>query len=196
MYFMNSKHRFLACTVFLSVCFGFTDFFIKAEVLEQTQKQVKDIQSRVKPAEELSDFDVAELPPYVAYHFDADAEDPFLVKSFVREISDSLPSDDFESCLQGGCGDGPPVPHAPYFLEEYNMDQLAMVGTLDDPGKGRVALIKTPDSGVITSAIGEYIGRNNGLILSINREKMIIREKYRSPQGWKDRMATLNLIRN
>ena len=122
--------------------------------------------------------------------------DPFTVKAFVQEVGQTQSAEDSDTCENGECGDGPPIPHSPFFLENYSLDQLTMTGTISSQNKGKVALIMTPDSGIVNAAVGEYIGRQNGLILAINPEIMIIQEKYRTAQGWQNRNAALPLIRN
>ena len=42
---------------------------------------------------------------------------------------------------------------------------------------------------------GEYMGKNNGLIVSIKTDHIVIREKQKVPRGWQNRMAILELFK-
>ncbi|MBV7434658.1 pilus assembly protein PilP [Cardiobacteriaceae bacterium TAE3-ERU3] len=187
---------FMVVMCIFTLSTGFTDFFVKENVYEKTQNVISDIQKTTLPSVEITGFESKELSEYKPYHFVSDDSDPFSVKAFVEEVGRIQSAENSDSCEGDECGDGPPAPHAPFFLENYSLDQLAMTGTLSSPTKGKIALIMTPDSGIVNAAVGEYIGRQNGLIIAINREVMIIQEKYRTAQGWQNRNASLPLIRN
>jgi len=38
----------------------------------------------------------------------------------------------------------------------------------------------------VNTVQGEYIGKNNGLIISIKPDHVMVREKYRVPRGWQN----------
>ena len=123
----------------------------------------------------------------------ANKEYPFELKSFV--VDAKLPEDSTQNaCADDSCGDGAPVPHTKYFLENYDLSQLWMVGTILNKNQRRAALIQTPDAGVVNTVQGEYIGKNNGLIISIKPDHVMVREKYRVPRGCQNRMAILELF--
>ena len=86
------------------------------------------------------------------------------------------------------------MPHIPYFLEDYELDELSMVGTVKNAANQNRVLIKTPNAGVMETTIGEFIGRNNGQVISIHPDHIVIREKYKVPRGWQDRTTTLELF--
>lgn len=185
----------LIASVFWSIT-GFGDFFFKEDVFENTKETLTNIKQTTKPSAEITGLQTKELVKYVPYHLINTEKDPFTVKSFVREVGQGQLVEDSDACRSDDCGDGPPIPHSPFFLESYGLDQLTMTGTMSNSNKGKVALIMTPDSGIVYATVGEYIGRQNGLIIAINREAVIIQEKYRTAQGWENRNATLPLIRN
>lgn len=174
---------------------GFTELFFKDDVYEQSQDVLSQIKQTSKPSAEVTGFESKELSEYRPLHLKNTDNDPFAVKAFVEEIG-LAQSADTDPCEDNECGDGPPAPHTPFFLENYSLDQLAMAGTLSSPNRGKIALIMTPDAGIVNAAVGEYIGRQNGLIIAISREVMTIQEKYRTAQGWQNRNAMLTLIRN
>lgn len=131
------------------------------------------------------------ITPFV---YSAGDKDPFALKAFVLEIQTEGEKEKDTFCRSANCGDGAPTAHAPYFLEGFDLDKLYMVGTIRNDKGHRVVLIKTPDSGVVKTKVGEYIGRSNGLILSISPDHIVIQEKQRVPKGWKNRMRTLELF--
>ena len=141
-------------------------------------------------------LDLGPLPAnkeYKPYVYTADKADPFELKSFV--VDAKLPEDSTQNaCADDSCGDGAPVPHTKYFLENYDLSQLWMVGTILNKNQRRAALIQTPDAGVVNTVQGEYIGKNNGLIISIKPDHVMVREKYRVPRGWQNRLAILELF--
>ena len=53
------------------------------------------------------------------------------------------------------------------------MDGLRLDGVLEFKGK-LSAIIKSPDGDAVPVSVGNYIGQNSGVILSINSEEQII----------------------
>lgn len=194
---MNTVNKSKICLL-TAVCLGvtgFTDFFIKDNPVDEIQQFVSEVKASTPKSPALSGMEPVEIKPYEPYHFTANGNNPFVVKGFVEQSGMDMIATDEDLCATSDCGDGPPTPHAPYFLENYNLDQLSMIGTMNYKGRGRIALIQTPNAGVVRAAQGEYIGRNNGLILSINGNRLVVVEKYRSPKGWQDRKTTLPLLK-
>ncbi|MDO4643300.1 MAG: pilus assembly protein PilP [Cardiobacteriaceae bacterium] len=154
---------------------------------------VKDIENNSKPNPNL---DLGPLPVNQEYHpyvYAADSADPFALKSFV--VDASIPEDSNKNvCADDDCGDGAPAPHVKYFLENYDLSQLWMVGTILNKNQRRAALIQTPDAGIVNTVQGEYMGKNNGLIISIKPDHVVVQEKHRVPRGWQNRMAILELF--
>lgn len=165
--------------------------FIFGNPEADVSKFISETQSRLKVSHKVN------LPPLPEYHenqpfqYSAGNADPFKLKSFVTDVA-SNPEE--QPCNSADCGDGPPVVHTPYFLEGYDLTTLRMVGTMNSPKNQMAVLIATPDSGVQEAHVGEYIGRNNGLILSIQPDHVLIQEKYKVPRGWQNRMASLELF--
>jgi len=77
-------------------------------------------------------------------------------------------------------------------LEAYSLESIRMDGVIKFEGK-LSALVRTPD-GVFPVKVGNYIGLNEGQVMSINSEEhtVEIREKYRNALGlWEFREAKL-----
>jgi type IV pilus assembly protein PilP len=79
-------------------------------------------------------------------------------------------------------------------LEQYGIDSLAMVGTLERPGGSLFALVRDPDQGLHRVRPGNYIGRNFGKITSVTPSKIDVIEIVSDGQdGWIERPRTLVL---
>lgn len=78
-------------------------------------------------------------------------------------------------------------------LEEYPLDALKMVGTLE---RGREAwvIVRAPDGTVHRASVGNYIGQNFGTIRTISDDKVEIVELVQGALGnWIEREASLAL---
>jgi len=79
-------------------------------------------------------------------------------------------------------------------LEQYGIDSLAMVGTLERPGGALFALIRDPDQGLHRVKPGNYMGRNFGRITAVTPSKVDVIEIVSDGQdGWVERPRTLVL---
>ncbi len=174
-------------------CFCLTGFLITNPESEVADF-IKQTQSSMHPNPNLDLGPLPTIEPYEPYVYQAESNNPFSLKDFVTDSSDFDSEEALARCQEEACGDGPPVAHAPYFLESFDLTQISMVGSILDRSKRRVALIQTPNSGIVHAKKGEYIGKNNGLIISIEEDHIVIREKHRVPLGWQNRMAILELF--
>ena len=78
-------------------------------------------------------------------------------------------------------------------LEEYPLDALKMVGTLERGGQAWV-VVRAPDGTVHRAAVGNHIGKNFGTIRSISDNKVEIVELVQGALGnWVEREASLAL---
>jgi type IV pilus assembly protein PilP len=79
------------------------------------------------------------------------------------------------------------------FLEGFNIETFQMVGTLSN-ASGRYALIKGA-GGVHRVKVGDYLGRNDGRIISITESQIDVIEIVPDGEGgWLERPRTLSLI--
>jgi len=79
-------------------------------------------------------------------------------------------------------------------LEQYGIDSLVMVGTLERAGGTLYALVRDPDNGLHRVKIGNHMGRNFGKIVSITPTKIEVIEIVSDGQdGWVERPRTLVL---
>lgn len=90
-------------------------------------------------------------------------------------------------------GLSPDLNRAKEELESFPLDGLQMVGTLLRE-KVLQALIKTSDGSIHLVHIGNYLGKNDGKIVSISEQQVDVIELVdEGGNGWRERPATLNL---
>ncbi|MGK0297069.1 MAG: type IV pilus assembly protein PilP [Gammaproteobacteria bacterium] len=79
-------------------------------------------------------------------------------------------------------------------LEEYELDSLKMVGTMDDTVENW-GIIVDPDGIVHRVSVGNYMGRNIGKIVNVFEDRIELREIVKNSQGrWEERQAALALL--
>lgn len=77
-------------------------------------------------------------------------------------------------------------------LENYPLDTIRMVGTLERPGVS-YALLQV-DKSIFQVKVGNYIGQNFGMITKITESEVELKEIVRDPAGeWVERKAKLEL---
>jgi len=78
-------------------------------------------------------------------------------------------------------------------LEQYALDGLRMVGTINQGGQ-IYALVRTPENTLYRIRKGEHLGQNFGLVLAIREASIEIRETVQDGAGdWTETKATLAL---
>jgi type IV pilus assembly protein PilP len=78
-------------------------------------------------------------------------------------------------------------------LEQYSLDSLKMVGTLEREDD-RWALVLTPEGILHRVQVGNYLGTNNGQIIRISPDEIQLTEIVGSGQGsWRERQAGIAL---
>lgn len=78
-------------------------------------------------------------------------------------------------------------------LENFELDSLRMIGTLQDVDQ-MWAIIRDTQGTVHRVQIGNYLGRNYGKIIEIQEDRLELREVVRDTNGrWEERPATLAL---
>lgn len=123
------------------------------------------------------------IPPYESFVYTASEKvDPFSESNMRRRQSN-------KSNITGG-----PQPienrrREP--LEQYPLDSLAMVGTLQKQESSWV-ILRAPDETIHRARMGNYIGQSHGLITTISEEKVNVRELVQDSNGnWLERKAMI-----
>ncbi len=125
-----------------------------------------------------------EIKPYETFIYqDEERRDPF--SPYVAEIHKEQSVD---------TGIRPDMNRKREALEEFSLDSLKYVGTLEKKGK-IWALIAAPDNTVYRVQVGNHMGTNYGEILQITENKIILKEIIPdgATGGWVDRPATMSL---
>jgi len=79
-------------------------------------------------------------------------------------------------------------------LEAYPLDNLRMVGTLEQ-GKAIFALVRTPDNTLHRVRPGNYIGQNFGFITQVTDSTVTLKEVIQDGTGdWTERVSVLQLL--
>ncbi|MCB6182550.1 pilus assembly protein PilP [Leeia sp. TBRC 13508] len=132
------------------------------------------IRSRIDP--------VPALEPYVPFAYQAyDLPDPFSVTKVQQNKGKGINSPDPNWKKEA--------------LEEFDLDKLNMVGTLNNKKEGVTALIQSPSKDIFKAKIGNHIGRNFGVITNIDESSISIKELIEDSNGdWSERSASLKLV--
>ena len=103
----------------------------------------------------------------------------------------SMPDDERQTA--SGSGPRPDPDRRKEALEEFPLDALDMVGTLGTAGS-QIGLIMDPDGVIHRVQLGNYMGQNDGRIMSIHEDRIELVELVSDGAGgWIERDATVAL---
>lgn len=140
--------------------------------LEQFVKQSgQGLRGKVEP--------LPEVKPYEAFTYTAlDQPDPFKPRKLTPKFA----------------GAGQPDPsRRREALEEFPLDNLRMVGTLERKGT-MFALVRSPDNNLVQVKPGDYIGQNFGRVTAVGEGEIKVKELVQEASGaWAEREASLSL---
>ncbi|GAA5786795.1 pilus assembly protein PilP [Chitiniphilus shinanonensis] len=93
----------------------------------------------------------------------------------------------------GGSGIAPNTNRPKEVLEGFDLEKLRMVGTIQQ-GKQIQALISAPDRNLYRVKVGNYMGQNFGMVVSINETEVKLKEIVEDSSGdWVERETALTL---
>ncbi len=149
-------------------------------------EQHSDLRQFVKDSDSMPRGRIPPLPevrPYEPFEYAAfDLIDPFVPRKIEAPKTSSIPG-----ALQ------PPPNHRKGPLEAFPLENLKMVGTLEQHKK-IYALIKTPDNNLYRVMAGDFMGQNFGRIIDINESALKLKELVQdSGNEWKEEERTLLL---
>lgn len=126
------------------------------------------------------------LEPYQPFAYAAyGLETPFDEPEFMKKKPDTQPT------AVGG-GPRPDITRPKELLEDYSLDSLKMVGTINK--EGLWALMEAPDAVVHRVAIGNYMGTNHGRITSLSEGRVDLIEIVPDGLGgWEQRESFLSI---
>lgn len=120
------------------------------------------VKGKIEPLPELKKYE-----PFT-YNADGSLNDPFKG----RKAADS----------RGGGGLQPDINRPKEALESFPLESLKFVGHFLQ-GARNEALIAAPDSNVYKIRVGNYMGQNFGLVTSITRDEMTVKEMVQDGTG-------------
>ena len=151
--------------------------------------QYSDLRQFVKESDSLPHGRIPPLPDVKPY-------EPFTYK---ERDADNLPPlpDPFkprkiEPPKAAAAGSGPDLNRRKEPLEAYPLENLRMVGTLQQ-NKATYALVKSPDNNLFRVKPGNYMGQNFGLITEISESTIKLKEWMQDSDGWAERVSTMIL---
>jgi len=144
--------------------------------LDELKQKVAEIKAR--PGERIDPL--PEIKPYEAFRYDA-----------LSERSPFIPSSSARSNL--ATSTRPDIKRPREFLEQFSLDTLQMVGTLQLQGK-TFALLQGKDGLVHRVQVGNFIGQADGRVTSITNNKVSVLELVPDGLGgYIERPAALSL---
>lgn len=131
---------------------------------------------------------IPEMKTFETYRYPDDpGRDPFTTLSFAE------PRDEEEEKPGQGEGPSPDQTRPKEPLEEFALDALSYVGTLQRDGE-LWALIRDPSGTVHRVQTGDYMGTNYGKIQAISQSSIKLRELVKDQGGgWRKRQTSLAL---
>ncbi|SDM08350.1 type IV pilus assembly protein PilP [Franzmannia pantelleriensis] len=132
---------------------------------------------------ELTVAPLPELPRYRAPGYEqADARSPFEARR---------PDDDSAAApAEGERAPDPERPREP--LERYDLSELELVGTLTVNAQPS-ALLRSPEGQVHRLRVGNYLGADDGRIVSITSASIVLVETVRERNAWVERTREMTL---
>lgn len=159
-----------------------------AALLAGCAEDRSDLEEYVAETKSREGGDIEPLPefvPYESFSYDRDdLRDPFIP---AREFAEAEDEEDSDSDI----APDPDRPREP--LEQYPLDSLEMVGTLDRDGQ-TWGLVQDPDGTVHRVLEGNYMGQNYGRIVAVRDDGIELIEIVRDDgEEWREREASLGL---
>ncbi len=147
-------------------------------------EQHGDLRQFVKDSDKLPHGRIPPLPevkPYEPYTYNAfDLTDPFKPRKI-------------QAPKGGGGGLSPDLNRRREPLEAYPLENLRMVGTLEQK-KQMFALLKAPDNSLYRVKNGNYVGQNFGRIVGITESSVKLKEIVQDSGGnWEEKEQVLQL---
>ena len=150
--------------------------------MRDLEDYVEEVKSREPPGID----PIPEVKPYQVYKYQASNErDPFDTSIFTAKI--------VEKIRKPNSTVSPDPNRTPEFLENFPLDTLRMVGTMEQRGS-LWALIQTPEKTIQRISTGNYLGQNNGKVIEVSDAGIQIEEIVPDGfGGWRKRDGSIAL---
>ena len=173
---MNRTLIFCACALALAACDNGEQRGLQQELAQLT----KDARGKVDP--------LPQIKPYKPVSYtSAELIDPFSVAKIAEAPKANEKGMSVGDKLYQFHKDRPKEP-----LEAYPLDNLKMVGTLQQ--KGRVFGLVKADQALYRVKVGNYMGQNYGVVTRISDSDITLKELIQDGSGdWSERVTTISL---
>ena len=173
---LGSQVRFLVGAMLLAV------------MLSACSEDIGDLEEYIASVKDRPAEPIPPIPPvqtYTPYEYEGFAgRDPFR-----QSISEG--SDDVRSAP--GTGPRPDFDRPKQYLERYELDTLAMVGTFSKE-ESHWALVRDPEEVIHRVPVGDYMGKNHGQVVRISNTQVYLSELISDGAGgWLVREASIAL---
>lgn len=150
--------------------------------MRDLEDHVEEVKSREPPGID----PIPEVKPYQSYKYQANNQrNPFDASIFQAKI--------VEKIRKPNSAISPDPNRTPEFLENFPLDTLRMVGTMEQRGS-LWALIQTPEKTIQRISSGNYLGQNNGKVLEVSDAGIKIEEIVPDGfGGWRKRDGSIAL---
>ena len=157
-----------------------------AAMLTACSEGMDDLNKRIVAVKARPADPIPPVPPvntYTPYEYAGlTGRDPFIPS--INEGSDDERS-------TPGTGPQPDFERSREYLERYELDTLAMVGTFSQAGS-EWALVRDPEGIIHRVPVGDYIGKNHGRVVSIGNTQISLSELISDgTDGWIVREASI-----
>lgn len=149
-------------------------------------EQHSDLKQFVKDSDKLPPGRIPPLPEVKSY-------EPFTYDAF--NLIDPFKARKIEPPKTAGGGGGiqPDFNRRKEALEAYPLENLKMVGTLQQK-KVMHALVKSPDNNLFRVRAGNYLGQNFGRVIAITETTIMLKEIVQDSSGsWEEKEQALQL---
>ena len=159
-----------------------------AMIVSACSEDMGDLQDYIAAVKERPAEPIPPIPPvktYTPYEYEGfEGRDPFR-----QSISEG--SDDVRATT--GTGPRPDFDRPKQYLERYELDTLAMVGTFAKE-EAYWALVRDPEGVIHRVPVGDYMGKNHGQVVSVNSTQINLSELISDGSGgWLVREASIAL---
>ena len=149
-------------------------------------RDLQDYAEEVKSREPPGIDPIPEVKPYQSFKYEANnARNPFDATIFQAKIVQNI--------RKTTSNISPDPNRTPEFLENFPLDTLRMVGTLEQKGS-LWALVQTPERTIQRISKGNYLGQNNGKVLDVSDAGIKLEEIIPDGfGGWRKRDGSIAL---
>lgn len=150
------------------------------------RRDLEDYVEEVKSREPPGIDPIPEVKPYQSFNYQAgNNRNPFDATIFQAKIVQNI--------RKKSSGVSPDPNRTPEFLENFPLDTLRMVGTLEQRGT-LWALVQTPEKTIQRISKGNYLGQNNGKVLGVSDAGIKLEEIIPDGfGGWRKRDGNIAL---